>query len=136
MNNCVFIARLGQDPEVKQAGETTVVNFSGAVRRKFTKDGQPDTDWLNFVAFGKTADFVGKYFNKGSQIAVVAHVQVDNYTDKDGNKRTATKFIVDQVDFVGSKGDSAQSNAGVAPKSNNSDGFVAVDNFDDDDLPF
>jgi single-strand DNA-binding protein len=129
MNKCIFIGRIGGELELKDAKETKVLNFSLAVRRKFTKDGQPDTDWLNMTAFGKTAEFIAKWFGKGSEIALESHVQVDHY-EKDGQKRTAQKYIVDGVEFT------AGSKDGAATEKKAEDSFVPVDDDSDSDLPF
>lgn len=130
MNNCTFLGRLTRDPESRQAGETTVVNFSIAVNRRFKKEGQPEADFLRMVAFGKTAEFIEKYFTKGKLIAIVSHVQTGSY-DKDGRTIYTTDFVVDSVDFAGSKND-GENNKSAASNQ----GFVPVDDNSDDDLPF
>lgn len=103
MNVCTFLGRLTKDVEIKTVGETEIANFTLAVDRRFKKEGQPTADFLNFVAFGKTAEVISKYCEKGSQIAVVARVQTRTWDDKDGNKRYITEFVVDGFSFAGGK---------------------------------
>ncbi len=146
MNKVILIGRLTRDPEVRytQGSEPrAIARYSLAVNRKFKRDGQPDADFINCVAFGRNGEFAEKFLKKGMQIAIVGSIQTGSYTDKDGNKRYTTDVIVDEHNFtesrksfeerVGSEGASAPVNA---PKTEKSDGFVAIDNFDDDDLPF
>ena len=133
MNNCVFTGKLGRDPEIKEAGGTTIAKFSLAVGRNFKRDGQPDTDWVNCTAFGKTAEFVGKWFKKGQDMAVVTHVQMGSY-EKDGKKIYTTDFMVDQAMFNGGKAE-ANDTTGVAPQKTKVEDFVSVDD-DFDDIPF
>jgi single-strand DNA-binding protein len=103
MNVCTFLGRLTKDVEVKTVGETEIANFTLAVDRKFKKEGQPTADFLNFVAFGKTAEVISEHCKKGSQIAVVSRVQTRTWDDKDGNKRYITEFLVESFSFAGSK---------------------------------
>lgn len=130
MNNCNFLGRITKDIEVKTVGakDTSVVNFTLAVNRKFKKEGEPDADFLNFVAIGKTAEIMGQYCEKGNQIAVTSRVQTRNWKDKDGKTVYATEFVVDSFDFVGSK----NSNSAEKPSSKEK-----TDDFNlDDDIPF
>ena len=102
MNKVQLIGRLTRDVEVIETKSATkVVKFSLAVRRR-NKD---EVDFINMVAFGNSAEFIPKYFSKGSQIAVSGRLQVKNYEDKEGNKRTATDVVVEEVYFTESKKD-------------------------------
>lgn len=105
MNKCSFLGRITKDIEVKTVGakDTSIANFTLAVNRKFKKDGEPDADFLNFIAIGKPAEIMGQYCEKGSQIAVTSRVQTRNWDDKEGVKHYVTEFIVEEFDFVGSK---------------------------------
>jgi single-strand DNA-binding protein len=104
MNKVIESGRLCKDPDVRYSqGGMAVANFSIAVDRRFKRDGEPTADFFNCVAFSKTAEFVEKYFSKGSGILIEGHLQNDEYTNKDGQKVTATKIYVDQVDFMGGK---------------------------------
>lgn len=99
MNNVILIGRLTKDPEVRE----NVTRFSVAVDRKFKRDGEPTVDFFNCVVFGKTADFVAKYFFKGKQIALTGRIENDSYTNKEGRKITTTVVKTDSVEFVGPK---------------------------------
>ena len=107
INNVVLMGRLTAAPELKttQSGISTV-RFSVAVERRYNKQGEDrQTDFIDCVAWRQTAEFVSKYFNKGSMIAVEGSIQTRNYEDKNGNKRKAVEVQVDNVSFCGSKGE-------------------------------
>lgn len=94
LNNCTFQGRFAADPEMRttQSG-LTVASFRMAVDRdNVGQDGRRATDWLNFVAWRKTAEFVCQYFRKGSTALVECQCQTRSYEDKNGQKRTATDF--------------------------------------------
>lgn len=135
MNSCVFYGRISQEIEIRQTSGSnpmTVANFSVAVNRR-GKNGE--TDFFRFTAFGKTAEVIEKYFKKGSRICINSHAQMNNYTDKDGNKRSNLSFIVDAVDFVDTKAESHQ-NAPSAPQKTATDDFVNIPGQIDSELPF
>ncbi len=111
MNKIVLVGRLTRDPEVRStsAGFSTA-NFTVAVNRNFkNKDGNYDADFLPCVAFRQTADFVSKFFKKGSMICLDGRVQTRNYDAQDGSKRYVTEVVVENVEFVGGKNDSSSS---------------------------
>lgn len=145
INNVVLMGRLTAAPELKttQSGISTV-RFSIAVERRYNKQGEEkQTDFIDCVAWRQTAEFVSKYFNKGSMIAVIGSIQTRNYEDKNGNKRKAVEVQVDNVSFCGSKsetGTGGNPNLDVlkdkveqfnAPQNNSS-----YTDIPDDDLPF
>ena len=109
MNKVEFIGRLSKDPEVRytQNTNTMVASFSIAVKRRFTKEGEQDTDFFNIVAWGKTAEFVSKYFSKGQPIGLVGRIQTKNWEDDKG-KHFATEIIAEEVYFAGEKKDTAE----------------------------
>ena len=120
-------------PGVKktQSG-TSVTSFTVAVDRRFQQKGEEkQTDFINVVAWRQTAEFIEKYFSKGSMIAIRGSIQTRAYEDKNGNKRTAVEVVADEASFCGSKGENAQKNA-----ANND----LNDDFEEipvtDDLPF
>lgn len=137
MNKVIMIGRLTKDPEIRYAqgpSGTVVGAFSIAVDRRFKRDGEPDADFFNCTAFGKTAEFVEKYIHKGTKVVVEGHLQNDTYTNKDGNKVTATKIIVDTMEFAESKShDSAPADVKPAPDK---DGFMQVPDEIAEELPF
>ena len=105
MNIVMLIGRTTADPEVRYTqGEKSmaVARFSLAVDRRFKKDGEQATDFINCVAFGKTAEFFEKYIHKGVKIAIQGRIQTGSY-EKDGQKRYTTDVIVEQVEFAESK---------------------------------
>ena len=103
MNKVIIGGRLTKDIEIKQTPSgVAVTQFSIAVNRR-GKDAQ--TDFLDCVAWRQTAEFIGKFFRKGSSICVVGNLQKREWRDKDGNKRYATEIIVDEALFVDGKND-------------------------------
>lgn len=137
MNKVVLMGRLIRDPEMKQTRSgVAVAKFAIAVSRRFKNaDGEYETDFINCTAWRNTAEFVCKYFSKGSQIAVVGSIQTQKYTDEDGNKRTATGVVVDEVHFSGSKRSGENTTADEAPPEFDTS-FADVLPDDYDDLPF
>lgn len=146
INNVVLMGRLTAAPELKttQSGISTV-RFSVAVERRYNKQGEErQTDFVDCVAWRQTAEFVSKYFNKGSMIAVVGSIQTRNYEDKNGNKRKAVEVQVDNVSFCGSKGETGTGggNPNLDVLKDKVEQFNAPQNggsytdIPDDDLPF
>lgn len=131
MNKVIMMGRLTKDPEIRYAQSgSAVAGFSIAVDRKFKRDGEPDADFFNCSAFGKTAEFLEKYVHKGTKVVIEGRLQNDTYTNKDGVKVTATKILVDSMEFAESKQASAESQP-VAPDAQ---GFMNVP--DGEELPF
>ena len=112
-NKAMIGGRLTADVELKQTPSgVSVCTFSIAVNRKGAKDGDQKTDFINCVAWRNTADFISKYFSKGSSIMVVGNIQNRAWQDKTGNKRNATEVIVEEVNFVDSKSELNGANIG------------------------
>lgn len=109
-NKVILIGNMTADPETKQTTSgVAVCSFTIAVNRKFTKsDNEQSVDFINVVAWRNQAEFVGRYFKKGKPILVCGQLQTRTWTDKDGNKRTATEVVADEVSFAGEN--SSQSN--------------------------
>ena len=103
MNKVILLGRLTKDPEVRQGQTMTVTKFSLAVDRRIKAEGQPSADFISCVAFGKTAEFIEKYFKKGSKMALEGRIQTGSYTNKDGQKVYTTDVVVDNVEFAESK---------------------------------
>lgn len=134
MNLIVLKGRLIADPEVKKVGanQTTVCEFCVATDRRFEKD---KTDFINCQAWGNTAEFIGKYFSKGKEIALVGELHIDKY-EKGGENRYSTRVKVDSVEFCGSKNDNAISD-NTQPKAEANTAPTDFEEIDDDDsLPF
>ena len=108
LNTAILMGRLTADPELKTTQNgVSVTSFCVAVDRRFQRQGEEkQTDFINVVAWRQTADFVSRYFHKGSMIAVQGSIQTRNYEDKNGNKRTAVEIVADNVSFCGSKSES------------------------------
>ena len=105
LNNINIMGRLTADPELRttQSG-LSVCSFNIACDRDFAAaDGKKETDFIPVVAWRNTANFVSRYFSKGSMIVVSGRVQVRDYTDRDGNNRRATEIVADEVYFGESK---------------------------------
>lgn len=109
MNNVILMGRLTKDPELKttQSG-LSFCRFIVAVDR-YSKDGEDKTDFINCVAWRKTAEFIDNYFSKGQRIALSGSIQTGSYTDKDGRTVYTTDVLVDKAEFCENKknGDSA-----------------------------
>ena len=130
MNIIAIKGRLVLDPECKKTQNgVTVCNITVAVDRAYSNGGEKQTDFLTVVAWRQAADFVCKYFGKGDMIAVQGELQTRRYEDKDGNKRTATEIVADNVSFCGGKKDSTQA---AAQTGKSYDDYAG----NDDDLPF
>lgn len=104
MNRVIMCGRLTKDPEVRYtAGESprAVAKWSLAVDRQYKgRDGKSEADFFACVAFGKTAEFIEKYFRKGMKILVEGRLQNDHYKDRDGKMQYNEQIIVDQVEFT------------------------------------
>lgn len=101
MNNIMLLGRLTKDPEVRytQSG-ACVAQFTLAVDRPYTKDGSREADFIPCVAWGKTSETVGNYVHKGQRLLVEGRLQIRQYTDKNGNKRTAAEVVCGRFEFI------------------------------------
>ena len=137
LNTVIIMGRLTRDPEMRttQSG-VAVASFTLAVDRDYSGSEEKQTDFIDCTAWRHSADFVSKYFAKGSMAIVKGRLQIDNYTDNDGNKRKSAKVIADNIYFGESKKSGGQ-NGGqnteqITPAPA---GFVPVE-VDDSELPF
>jgi single-strand DNA-binding protein len=144
MNKAFLMGRLTRDPELRTTTQnrTSVCTFSIAIDRRFQKPGEEkQTDFINCVAWRQQAEFVQKYFHKGSKILVIGSIQTRKYDDKEGRKQTVTEVVVDEVEFVDSKRAEGGGYDAPAPtheppaKSAAGDGFFPAPD-DDTSLPF
>ena len=137
MNKVIIIGRFTRDPEIKYTtGEnaTATARFSLAVNRRFkNKEGNYDADFINCVAFGKTAEFIEKYFTKGMAIGITGRIQTGSYTNKEGQKVYTTDVVVEETEFVESKNKGTSDNVPNNNANSNSDFEEAVS---DDEMPF
>lgn len=125
MNKVFLIGRLTRDVDFKSAGETTVAKLNVAVDR-FKKG---EADFINCVAFGKTADFINNYFSKGSKIVIEGRWQTGSYTNKEGQKVYTNDCVIDKVEFGEGKKSQDRAPDGV-------DDFMNVADDIDSELPF
>lgn len=128
MNKVILLGRLTKDPETRytQSTNTQVTSFTLAVNRRFVKQGEErQADFINCVAWNKTAEFVSKYFRKGQQVGVIGRIQTRNYDDEQGVKHYITEVIAEEVYFAGEKKEKAQNDT--------TDDFEITNS---DDLPF
>lgn len=136
INNVALMGRLVAIPELKSTQNgISVTRFTIAIERKYAKSTEEkQTDFIDCVAWRKTAEFVSKYFEKGQMIAVTGNIQTRIYEDKNGNKRKAVEIVAEQVSFCGSKGEK-QSDITPEIKSDNNLNVEYTD-IPDEDLPF
>ncbi|MBP3328171.1 MAG: single-stranded DNA-binding protein [Clostridia bacterium] len=143
INNVVLMGRLVATPELRSTGTgVSVASFTIAVERAYAKAGeQRQADFIDCVAWRQTAEFITRYFQKGSMIAVTGNIQTRNYEDKNGNKRKAVEVVVDNASFCGSKAESGTTGGYTAPAAP-APSFASASESDfeeiteDDDLPF
>ena len=133
MNRCVMLGRLTKDTELKfTPNGTAVASFTLAVNRRFVKEGEQQADFINCVAWGKTAEFCGNYFKKGMQVAVEGRIQTRTYDNKEGKKMYVTEVVCDNVYFADSKkeGNNQQQN----DNTYNDNPFMTIE--EDPNMPF
>ena len=116
LNKIILAGRLVADPELKNTqGGAAVASFRMAVNRRFpSQNGQTEADFFRLTAFGKTAEFITRYFTKGMAICVCGRMENRSWTDQSGQKRTVDEIIVDEANFVENKRDRPE---GQAPAS-------------------
>ena len=156
MNKVILMGRLTRDPEVRySAGEnaTAVARYTLAVDRRFKRDGESTADFIQCVAFGRSAEFAEKYFRQGIKIAITGRIQTGSYTNKDGMKVYTTDVVVEEQEFAESKAAAAESGMmrqpspmAAAPmaaspmpspsQASAGDGFMNIPDGIDEELPF
>lgn len=132
LNKVILCGRLTADVELKttQSG-VSVCSFTLAVNRKYSKEGEQAADFINCVAWRQRAEFIARYFRKGSSLCITGEIQTRNFTDQGGNKRYVTEVMVDDANFVDSKNEGSQA---AAETPITAEEFETI--ADDDDLPF
>ena len=150
LNKVVLAGRITADPELKQTPSgVSVLRFTLAVNRRFNRNneqGEQQTDFISMVAWRQTAEFISKYFRKGSAICVTGSIQTRSWQDNQGQKRYGTDIVIDEAMFVDSRNESGNAQGGgympdaynTAPAYSSNAG--SAPNFEelntDDDLPF
>lgn len=148
MNKVILMGNLTRDPEIRYTqseNSLAIARFSIAVNRRFSRQGETDTDFFNCTAFGKQAEFVEKYFKQGSRMLLTGRVQNDNYTNRNGEKVYSVQIIAEEIEFAERKS-AADANAsagrndfgGGAPQPNAAanDDFMNIPDGIEDGLPF
>lgn len=151
LNQCNFIGRLGRDPEIRYAANgNAVANLSIACgeswKDKTTGEKHEKTEWVRLVAFGKLAEIIGEYCKKGQQIFASGKLQTRKWQDKEGQDRYTTEVVLDQMQLLGSKGESPNAKtdqqaeeyakkSGSTSTKKGADKPAAKQDFDDD-IPF
>lgn len=148
INSVVIMGRLTYEPELRstQSG-ISVIRFQVACDRNYQKSGEErKADFIDVTAWRQTAEFVSRYFHKGSMIAVEGSIQTDSYMDKDGNKSKSVQVVANNVSFCGSKAETyqaeektpvAQDQSSPSYESSDNSDFETIDDDDDGyDLPF
>lgn len=148
MNKFLATGRFTADPTVRYSNgenQTCIANFTLAIDRKIKREGQPNADFVRCTAYGKTGEFVEKYFHKGMKADIVSHIQTGSYQDKNGNTVYTTDAVIEDIDFGESK-KASENNAPATTSKNESfeseatkaeeSGFMNVEDEMDSDLPF
>ncbi len=129
MNRVILMGRLTKDPELRYSQSNNplaIARYTLAVARK-VKTNDTEADFINCIAFGKSAEFVEKYFRQGQRVLIEGRLQTGSYTNKEGQKVYTTDIVVETQEFAdGKNGDTAK----------NTDDFMPVDEMNEDGLPF
>lgn len=146
MNKVILMGRLTRDPEVRYTqgdNAMAIARYTLAVDRRFNRNGDENTaDFINCVAFGRSADFAEKYLHKGTKLVVTGRIQTGSYTNKDNVKVYTTDVIVEDQEFAESKNsagnnDGGYSNGGFKNESSGTgDGFMNIPDGIEEELPF
>lgn len=148
MNKVILMGNLTRDPEIRYSqGENSlaIARFSIAVNRRFSRQGDADTDFFNCTAFGKQAEFVEKYFKQGSRMLLTGRVQNDNYTNKNGERVYSVQIMADEIEFAerkstadanASRGASNFGGGAPEPAMAADDDFMNIPDGIEDGLPF
>ena len=144
MNKVILMGRLTRDPEIRYSqgnDQMAIARYTLAVDRRFNRNGDQTADFINCVAFGRSAEFAEKYLKQGTKIVATGRIQTGSYTNKDGNKVYTTDVVVEECEFAESK-NAAGDNSGFTPSDRPSpssaagDGFMNIPDGIDEELPF
>lgn len=138
MNKAILMGRFTRDPEVRYSDSgTSIARFTLAVDRRFKQEGGQQADFIGCIAFGKTAEFIEKYFHQGMKIVVEGRIQTGSYTNKDGVKVYTTDVVAENVEFAESKSSGGGQVANMEPSlADANDGFMDIGSIDGEELPF
>ena len=149
MNKVILMGRLTRDPEIRYSQNDTsmaIARYSLAVDRRFARRNEGSNeqivDFINCVAFGRSAEFAEKYFRQGMRVLITGRIQTGSYTNKDGQKVYTTDIVVEDQEFADSKGAAGNNEGGFAPARPSApamdagDGFMNIPEGIDEELPF
>ena len=142
MNKVILMGRLTRDPEVRYtSGENSlaIARYTLAVDRKIRKDGDATADFIPCVVFGRSAEFVEKYFRKGLKITIAGRIQTGSYTNRDGQKVYTTEVVVEEQECAESKSSGSGSSQQNMPQQSpdvGPDGFMNIPDGIEEELPF
>lgn len=141
MNKVILIGRFVRDPEVRYtSNDKCCATFNIAVDRKYKQEGQPEADFPRVIAWGKTAEFIEKYFRQGMKIVIEGRIQTGKYTNKEGQTVYTTDVVAESVEFAESKSAASNGNNSKPTESKpkiDEDGWMSIpDDVNDDGLPF
>ena len=149
MNKVILMGRLTRDPEIRYSQNDTsmaIARYSLAVDRRFARrnegSNEQTVDFINCVAFGRSAEFAEKYFRQGMRVLITGRIQTGSYTNKDGQKVYTTDIVVEDQEFADSKGAAGNNEGGFAPARPSApamdagDGFMNIPEGIDEELPF
>lgn len=140
MNKVILMGRITKDVDARGDGNNMVARYSLAVDRRFkNKDGEYDTDFINVVAFGKSAEFAEKYFAKGMKVVITGRIQTGSYTNKDGQKVYTTDVVAEDQEFAESKkssGGETESSGKKTKEVSSDDDFMNIDPSLTEELPW
>ena len=152
MNKVILMGNLTRDPEIRYSqneNSLAIARFSIAVNRRFSRQGDTDTDFFNCTAFGKQAEFVEKYFKQGSRMLLTGRVQNDNYTNRNGEKVYSVQIIAEEIEFAerkstvdanaaarGNYGGGGMASGAPEPNAAANDDFMNLPDGVEEGLPF
>lgn len=141
MNKVILMGRLTKDPEIRYSqgdNSMAIARYTLAADRRFKRSGDEQTaDFINCVAFGKTAEFAEKYLNKGTKIVLVGRIQTGSYTNKDGQRVYTTEVVVEEIEFAESKNNSVSNDTRTSNSTATANNdFMNIPDGIDEELPF
>ena len=147
MNKVILMGRLTSDPKMdwtRSEDSKQYATYTLAVNRRFKKNGQADTDFINCVAFGRTAEFLERFGRKGTKFVLEGRIQTGSYTNREGQKVYTTDVVVEEQEFAESRAEAEanrasfqrQSAPSPAPSADAGDGFMNIPDGIDEELPF
>lgn len=145
MNKVILMGRLTRDPEIRYSqgnDQMAIARYTLAVDRRFNRNGDQTADFINCIAFGRSAEFAEKYLKQGTKIVATGRIQTGSYTNKDGNKVYTTDVVIEDQEFAESKGSSSSDGGSYqpagrpSPANASAEGFMSIPEGIEDDLPF